>query len=162
MTVAAAGAAHRASVLRALDVTPWVRRDVASVTGDLPVADAASATAVVAGHCVVLIPAASDPRALDLLGRALNAGGAALARAARISVSGGKLAGPAPQARAYLAFGEAQAHALGRELPAAAMSAAHISLVDEPSLILAGADGKRRLWSALRQVRRALASTDGD
>jgi hypothetical protein len=61
----------------------------------------------------------------------------------------------------YLVFGQAQAHALGRELPAAVMSEAHIALVDEPGPLLFGADGKRRLWAALRQARRALGRARG-
>lgn len=83
--------------------------------------------------------------------------GAAMARAPRIEVSNGQLPS-APEARAYLVFGEAQAHALGRELPAAALSRAHIVLADEPAGVLASAAGKRRLWNALRSVRRALAA----
>jgi len=62
-----------------------------------------------------------------------------------------------PPVRAYLVFGQAQAHALGRELPAAVMNQAQIVLADEPSQVLANGGGKRRLWTALRQLRRALA-----
>ena len=58
----------------------------------------------------------------------------------------------------YLVFGDAQAHALGRALPAAVMSQALIVLADEPKLVLADAAAKRRLWNALRSVRRVLAS----
>jgi hypothetical protein len=38
------------------------------------------------------------------------------------------------------------------------MSQALIVLADEPKLVLADATAKRRLWNALRSVRRALAS----
>jgi ABC-type branched-subunit amino acid transport system ATPase component len=124
-------AGHRARVLRALGVTPWVRRAVPE-------------------HC--------STRELDLLGRALNACGAALARAARVTSRGGQIAEKVPEARAYLVFGEAQAHALGRALPAAVMHQAQIVLADEPALVLTSAEAKRRLWNALRSLRRALAS----
>ena len=146
--------AHRERVLRALGVTPWVRR----VSGQPDVvAESAGPSAVSSGECVVLLPAGCSPRELDLVGRALMACGAALARAPRFEVSNGQLPS-APEARAYLVFGEAQAHALGRELPAAALSRAHIVLADEPAGILASAAGKRRLWNALRSLRRALAA----
>ena len=55
-----------------------------------------------------------------------------------------------------VAFGQAQAHALGRELPSAVLNAAQIVLADEPAVLLAGA-AKRRLWTALRQLRRVPA-----
>jgi hypothetical protein len=41
------------------------------------------------------------------------------------------------------------------------MHQAVIVLADEPSLVLTSAGAKRRLWSALRSVRRALAATGG-
>jgi len=150
-------AAHRASVLHALGLTPWVRRvavQAAPVVAE-PVADDGSV------GCVVILPASSSARELDLLGRALHAGGALLARAARLCVQDGQLAAPVPVARTYLVFGDAQAHALGRALPAAVMSQALIVLADEPGLVLADAAAKRRLWNALRSVRRVLAGAGG-
>ena len=63
-----------------------------------------------------------------------------------------------PHAPAYLVFGQAQAHALGRALPASVMRDAHIVLADTPAEILAQANSKRRLWQALRTLRRALAA----
>jgi len=152
-----AGSSHRSRMLRALGVTPWVRRDAPSPV--LAPADASVAEAA-AGHCVVLLPAGCAPRTLDLLGRALTAFGPALARAARIEVREGRLAA-APLAKAYLVFGEAQAHALGRELPAAMLQQAHIVLADEPGAVHTSGAGKRRLWNALRSLRRALAETAG-
>ncbi|MBT2115457.1 hypothetical protein KK141_06990 [Dyella sp. LX-66] len=155
--MAPSGSLHRSRVLRALGVTPWVRRDaptMPSAPADAPVAETA------AGHCVVLLPAGCEPRTLDLLGRALTAFGPALARAARIEVRDGRLAA-APLAKAYLVFGEAQAHALGRELPAAMLQQAHIVLADEPGAVHGSGAGKRRLWNALRSLRRALAETAG-
>ena len=147
-------AGHRDRVLRALGVMPWVRRVPADIAE--PAQPATDPDGVVA--CVVVLPEGCSTRELDLLGRALNACGAALARAARVTVRGGQLAGDVPEARAYLVFGEAQAHALGRTLPAAAMRQAQIVLADEPALVLTDAGAKRRLWSALRSLRRALAT----
>jgi hypothetical protein len=155
-------AGHRAHILRALGVTPWVRR---AVPASVDRAASAQADGAVAGasagvDCVVVLPEACTTRELDLLGRALNAYGASLARAARVTVSAGQLAADVPEARAYLVFGEAQAQALGRNLPAAVLHHAQIVLADEPALVLANAAAKRRLWNALRSVRRALATTE--
>lgn len=154
-------ASHRDRVLRALGVTPWVRRAAAAAPTTIagliqPAADPAGDV-----DCVVVLPEGCSTRELDLLGRALNACGASLARAARVAVRGGQLVGDVPEARAYLVFGEAQAHALGRTLPAAAMHQAQIVLADEPALVLTNAGAKRRLWSALRSLRRALATAGG-
>lgn len=155
--MAAAAALHRERALRALGITPWVRRNVAPTVVAEPVSQDAP-PAMAAGDCVVLLPAGCSPRELDLVGRALMSCGPVLARAPRIEVSNGRLPA-APEARAYLVFGEAQAHALGRELPAAALSRAHIVLADEPGGVLSSGAGKRRLWNALRSLRRALSSS---
>lgn len=156
MTTMTPAPSRRTRVLQALGITPWVLRmsmvDEPAVEPELVAAHAASTAA-----CVVVLPAGADPRAMDLLGRALNACGAGLARAGRISVSDGRPSAVVPHAPVYLVLGQAQAHALGRELPAAVMSQAHIAMADEPSTLLADAGSKRRLWTALRQVRRALA-----
>ncbi len=153
---------RRRAALQAMGITPWVMRERAQAQ---PVANGQGATAArqdrPVGRCVVLLPAGADARALDLLGRALTAGGAEIARAGRIRVADGQLSDAVPHAPVYLVFGQAQAHALGRELPAAVMSQAHIALVDEPGPALLGADGKRRLWAALRQARRVLGRTRG-
>jgi hypothetical protein len=154
---------HRARVLQALGVTPWVRR---LAPGDAGVAEpdrAVDATADIGTGvaCVVVLPEGCSTRELDLLGRGFSAFGAMLARAARVTVSGGQLAPNVPEARAYLVFGEAQAHALGRTLSPAVMQRAQIVLADEPALVLTRADAKRRLWSALRSLRRGLATTEG-
>lgn len=154
--MAAAAPLHRDRVLRALGVTPWVRRNVAAAVVAEPASQEMPVTAT-AGDCVVLLPAGCSPRELDLVGRALMSCGPIVARAPRIEVSNGRLPA-APEARAYLVFGEAQAHALGRELPAAALGRAHIVLADEPSGVLSSGAGKRRLWNALRSLRRALSS----
>lgn len=146
---------HRARVLRALGVTPWVRRQPfaveVSATPDANVAHAAP------GDSVVLLPAGCPVALLDLLGRAFSAYGPSLARAARIEVGADGRLGEVPEARAYLVFGQAQAHALGRVLPAAVLNRAQIVLADEPHEIRASGEGKRRLWNALRSLRRALA-----
>lgn len=153
----ATDADHRSRVLHALGLTPWVRRVPAA--GTTAGTGAASASDLVA--CVVVLPDACSARELDLLGRALSACGATLARAARVTVRNGELAAGVPLARAYLVLGEAQAHALGRALSAAAMQQAQIVLADEPALLLSRADAKRRLWSALRTLRRGLAGSVG-
>jgi hypothetical protein len=156
-------ASHRARVLQALGVTPWVRRvlpGTAVAPGSGPAVDAVTDEAAGVA-CVVVLPQGCSTRELDLLGRAFSAFGAMLARAARVTVSDGQLAANVPEARAYLVFGEAQAHALGRTLPPAVMHRAQIVLADEPTLVLTSADAKRRLWSALRSLRRGLAAADG-
>jgi hypothetical protein len=58
-------------------------------------------------------------------------------------------------------FGEAQAHALGRGLPVAVLQRAQIVLVDDLAQVLAEAGAKRRLWGALRRLRRTLATAGG-
>ncbi|WP_108472811.1 hypothetical protein [Rhodanobacter thiooxydans] len=151
-----ADAGHRARVLRALGVTPWQLRVAAPEYAASAAPDMAAGVA-----CVVVLPPGCSARELDLIGRALNACGAALARAARVTASDGQLAAGVPEAQAYLVFGEAQAHALGRALPAAVMHQAQIVLADEPALVLGSAGAKRRLWNALRSVRRALAAAAG-
>ena len=150
-----ADGSHRTRVLRALGLTPWVRRAaaIAPAVEETPSADGAV-------PCVVILPEGCSARELDLLGRALHAGGAALARAARLAVRGGQLAPQVPRARTYLVFGDAQAHALGRVLPAAVMGEALIVLADAPDRVLSDAAAKRRLWNALRSLRRALAGTE--
>lgn len=150
----AVGAARRMHLLRALGVTPWRVRGAAAAG-----AAAAPDAAIEPSDCVVLLPAHCAARELDLLGRAFRTLGPGLARAARIEVGTGPLR--VPPARAYLAMGEAQAHALGRELSVEAMQRAHIVLADTPATVLADGAGKRRLWSALRNLRRALAGREG-
>jgi hypothetical protein len=150
---------HRARVLRALGVTPWVRRVAPGARSGMAMPDAAAGGSS-AVACVIVLPQGCSTRELDLLGRAFHACGTRLARAARLTVRDGQLVGDVPEVQAYLVFGEAQAHALGRALPAAAMHRAQIVLADEPAQVLTSASAKRRLWQALRSVRRALAGTD--
>lgn len=157
MNVVATTQAHRARVLHALGVTPWRLRDVAVPTPEVPTADVVAESPAAATDCVVVVPARCTARELDLLGRAFCSFGPKLARAARIEV--GTDSTRIPHARAYLVLGEAQAHALGRDLPAEVMHQAHIVLADTPAEVLAGGAGKRRLWSALRSLRRALAAS---
>jgi hypothetical protein len=146
-------AGRRERLLRVMGVTPWRLRSRPSPDDEAPmpafVVPADGAT------CVVIVPAGCTGRELDLVGRALHGFGPAFARAARLEVTDGAI-GPVPVAGIYLAFGEAQARALGRELPGTVLSAAHIVLVDEPSRVLAEASAKRRLWNALRTLRRAM------
>lgn len=149
----AASAERREHLLKAMGVTPWRLRGVA-----------AAAEAVVAGNdalqgdrvpCVVVLPAGASERELELVGRALRAFGPVMGRAARLE-AGERGLGQVPAAAHYLVFGEAQARALGHELPAAVMSAAQIVLVDTPSALIADAAAKRRLWNGLRALGRSL------
>lgn len=154
-------AAHRARVLRALGITPWAQRGAAADTGTSD----ASQPGIMQGStmprpCVVVLPQTCSARELGLLGRALRAGGAALADAGHVNVRDAHLA-DVPAASTYLVFGEAQAHALGRSLPPAVLQRAQIVLVDELPLVLTDAGAKRRLWGALRGLRRTLAATSG-
>ncbi len=155
----AAAISQRSRVLAALGVVPWVRHTRGTRAAAVPpdaVAPFATGERVA---CVVVVAEGCSTRELDLLGRALNACGATLARAARLTLRNGELDGPVPDAAAYLVFGEAQAHALGRRLPATSMQRAHIVLADELASLLTSAAAKRRLWSALRTMRRALVTT---
>ncbi|MBE1158833.1 hypothetical protein [Dyella acidiphila] len=153
MSVLAASSAHRSRLLHALGVVPWQRRMAATTAA--PVATVADAEPLAHADVVVVVPKGCSVRELDLLGRALYAFGPQLARAARIEASADD-ALQVPHAQAYLVFGQAQAHTLGRALPAAVMRDAHIVLADAPADVLGQAAAKRRLWQALRSVRRAL------
>ena len=157
MVVSASLDAHRARLLQALGVTPWVRREKASVAASSEGAVSAPAD-IALGDSVVVLPAGCAVAQLDLLGRAFAAFGPVLARAARIEVGADGQLGHVPVTRAYLVFGQAQAHALGRALPAAVLNGAQIVLTDEPAVIHASGAGKRRLWNALRSLRRALTA----
>lgn len=148
---------HRSTVLHALGITPWRLRQAATDAAPEPLAASAN-EATGSARCIVLLPAVAGTRELDLLGRALTAAGAALARAARIRVPEGAGEVAVPQVAAYLACGEAQAHALGRSLSAQATAAAQIVLVDPPDRLLRDAGAKRRLWMALRTLRRSLSA----
>ncbi|BDU20345.1 hypothetical protein [Dyella sp. GSA-30] len=151
---------HRARLLRALGVTPWVRRQPFAdpIPAVFDTNEAVAALQGTPGDSIVVLPAGCPVALLDLLGRAFSAYGPSLARAARIEVGVDGQLGHVPEARAYLVFGQAQAHALGRVLPAAVLNRAQIVLADEPHEIRANGAGKRRLWNALRSLRRALAS----
>lgn len=147
-------AIHHARVLRALGLVDWRCRGGGKGYG-------AAALQTDDGHhaCVVLLPAKCSTRELDLLGRALTSTGALLARAARVRVgANGQV--EAPTAANYLACGTAQAQALGRSLPAQSTAQAQILLVDEPDRLLHDGAAKRRLWIALRTLRRHLVAGD--
>jgi hypothetical protein len=153
MSALIASPAHRTRVLRALGVIPWRQRVVAAVPE--PVAPEAVADPLAHAAVVVVLPPGCAVRELDLLGRALYAFGPHLARAARIEASDTM---QVPHAKAYLVFGQAQAQTLGRALPANVVRDALIVLADAPMEVLSQAAAKRRLWQALRSVRRALAA----
>jgi hypothetical protein len=147
--------ARRKRLLKVMGVTPWRLRatDGVEVPALEPANDVTPGERVA---CVVILPAGASERELELVGRALRAFGPVTARAGRLEVGPGGL-GEVPVAAAYLVFGDAQARALGHQLPAAVMSAAQIVLVDPPSAILGDAAAKRRLWNGLRALGRAFA-----
>ncbi|GLQ90411.1 hypothetical protein [Dyella flagellata] len=158
MNAVIASPAHRARVLRALGVVAWQRRAVSEAEPAQPAAKPIETQPAPANAgVVVVLPPGCAVRELDLLGRALSAFGAQLTRAPRIEALDGE-AMQVPHAPAYLVFGQAQAHALGRGLPAQVMRDAHIVLADAPAEILTQASAKRRLWQAMRALRRALAA----
>ncbi|HEY4144255.1 hypothetical protein [Pinirhizobacter sp.] len=145
-------------VNRLLGLSPMRLRSRGPTVADSTMAPAATSAADMPGAaCVLILPAGCGAAALDMLGRAVQAYGPVLARAARIEVRDGRLA-DVPAARAYLAFGSEQAQALGRELPAAVLAAAEVVLVDPPTALQGDGAAKRRLWTAMRAVRRALRS----
>lgn len=149
-----ADGARRARLLRAMGLTPMQLRTTehaAPVTLEVqgePECDADGWVDV-----ALVIPAGVASSHLDLLGRAMTAFGARFARAARITAAEGTIRDALPAARAYLAFGEEQARALGRELDAAVMARAEVVLLDAPEQLVS-AQGKRRLWVAVNALRR--------
>ena len=155
MSALIASPAHRSRVLQALGVVPWRRRALAAVPEAAETA--AVAEPISSADVVIVLPPGGAVRELDLLGCALYAFGPQLARAARVEASDSETM-QVPHAKAYLVFGQAQAHTLGRALPADVMRDAHIVLADAPAEVLGQAAAKRRLWQALRSVRRALAA----
>ncbi|NID15519.1 hypothetical protein [Luteibacter yeojuensis] len=141
---------RRQRLLRVMGVTPWQLR-TGPAAPEQEMAPANDAVPAGQAACVVVLPAGASERELDLVGRALRAYGPITGRAARLE-AGEQGLGKVPVARVYLVFGEAQARALGRDLPAAVMSAAQIVLVDTPAAILADPAAKRRLWNGLRTL----------
>lgn len=148
---------HRQRVLRALGVVPYVRRARRQVVDDAPVGSTGNAALPPATEgscpCVLVLPEGCTERQQRLLARVMQALGEGFAQAPRVVVTGDELREPALHASAYLAFGEAQARALGRSLPAAVMADAEVLLLDDPRTLLQ-ADGKRRLWQAVCGLRR--------
>ena len=146
----AAAPDRRQRLLRVMGVTPWrLRAGPAAPSPEIEPANDALQSGQTA--CVVVLPAGASERELDLVGRALRAYGPVTGRAPRLE-AGERGLGQVPVARTYLVFGEAQARALGRDLPAAVLSAAQIVLVDTPAAILAEPAAKRRLWNGLRTL----------
>ncbi|MGN6092976.1 MAG: hypothetical protein ACTHOL_11545 [Luteibacter jiangsuensis] len=141
---------RRQRLLKVMGITPWRLRTGPVATG-MEAVPANDAAGTVQTACVVVLPAGASERELDLVGRALRAYGPATGRAARLE-AGERGLGDIPVAKAYIVFGEAQAKALGRDLPAAVMSAAQILLVDTPAAILKDPAAKRRLWNGLRTL----------
>lgn len=142
-------AGRRQRILRALGVTPYALRERREVDA-LP-ASKGDGTGPVS--CVLVMPEGCTERLQRLVMRVMQALGDGFAGAPRTVVKAGDLDAPVPTASAYLAFGETQARALGRSLPAAVMAAAEVLLLDEPQALLE-AGGKRRLWQAVSGLRR--------
>ena len=152
-------ACHRVRVLRALGIVTWTRRLPACTGGDAVEGDSAAGPSVApGGHitCAVVLAADCSSRALDLLGRALNAGGPIVARAGRIHLRNGQLSA-VPAAATFLVFGTVQAEALRRTIPVEASCHTQVVVVDELESVLTDAGAKRRLWMALRGLRAKLA-----
>jgi|SRR5699024_1733866 len=140
---------QRRRILRALDVTPYVLR-AASPAAEVPARTSADDATIA---CVLVLPENCSARQQRAVTGAMQALGDAFAQAPQVVVAGGELRDPAPPASAYLAFGDAQARALGRRLSADIMARAEVLLLDEPQVLLTGA-GKRRLWQAVSGLRR--------
>lgn len=153
---AAVSPQRREHLLKAMGVTPWRLRGAPAAGHEFAAPASNDALPGDRVPCVVVLPAGASERELELVGRALRAFGPVMGRAARLE-AGERGLGHVPVAAHYLVFGEAQARALGHELPAAVMSAAQIVLVDTPSALLADAAAKRRLWNGLRALGRSLA-----
>ncbi|HET7268740.1 MAG TPA: hypothetical protein VFJ15_11580 [Oleiagrimonas sp.] len=148
---------HRHRVLRALGVTPYGLRAPCRADESAPsAADAGAPTCAPAvdatSACVLVMPADCAKRERNLVEQIMCALGGVFAEAVRVEVTAGQLPS-VPSARAYLAFGKAQAHALGRVLPADVMAVAEVLLVDAPD-VLFDAAAKRRLWQAVSGLRR--------
>lgn len=142
---------HRQRILQALGVMPLALRRRQAATAEPP--ENRIMGAVGSTPCVLVMPEGGNERQQRLVTRAMQALGGGFARAPRVVVKAGELDEPVPPASAYLAFGDAQARALGRSLPTAVMAAAEVLLLDEPHILLEAA-GKRRLWQAVGGLRR--------
>ncbi|HET6588263.1 MAG TPA: hypothetical protein VFG67_10905 [Oleiagrimonas sp.] len=142
-------AGRRQHILRALGVTSYALRGHRGVDA-LPSSEGDDTGPV---SCVLVMPEGCTERLQRLVMRVMQALGGGFAGAPRAVVKAGELETPVPPASAYLAFGEAQARALGRSLPTEVMTAAEVVLLDEPQALLE-AGGKRRLWQAVSGLRR--------
>ncbi len=78
--------------------------------------------------------------------------GDAFAHAPRVWLGDAGLQPSPPAAQVYLAFGDAQARALGHALTLAEIREAEVVLLDPPDSLHEAA-AKQRLWQALRPVR---------
>lgn len=149
---------HRQRVLRALGVTLYgLRGRFRPDQGVTPADEAASmsmtAAADGAAACVLVLPGDCDARQRTQVEHIMQALGGVFAQAVQVGVAGGELTAEVPPAHAYLAFGEAQARALGRSLSSDAVNQAQVVLLDAPEALFDAA-GKRRLWQAVGGLRR--------
>lgn len=134
-------AERRRQQLQAMGIQPWrLRRESVRAAG-------ATADAAEIG-CIVLVPQGCPTRIRDLLARALQAGGPALARIGCVSVeSTGMTLLPAAT---YLLLDAGLESMLATRYP---QSARHV--LGDPAQLLT-AVGKRWLWQALRSIRQQL------
>lgn len=149
---------HRQRLLRALGVTPYglrarFRPDQDGVDAGDAVLATPSTTSADASACVLILPGDCNARDRAHVQQIMQALGGVFAQAPQVDVDADQLQSSPPHARAYLAFGEAQARALGRSLPVDVMAQAEVLLLDVPGA-LRKADGKRRLWQAVGGLRR--------
>lgn len=133
---------QRIRCLTAMGLRPWVLRD-APVQADQP-------------RCVVIVAATlAEARQRQLVECAVACLGLPDGAVMRATARDGRLTAGVPATPAYLAFGSAQAQALGAALTADQRERACIALTDEPAQLLDEPYRKRGLWLALKAVRRA-------
>lgn len=159
-TVAAVNARtdHQLRVLRALGVTSYGLRapfgskqaepDIHEASPSIPMATSGDVP-----ECVLVLPADCNARDRAQVQRVMQALGGVFAQAPQVDVVADELQTTPPSARAYLAFGETQARALGRSLSTDVMAQAEVLLLDTPEALFQPA-GKRRLWQAIGGLRR--------
>lgn len=147
---------HRQRLLRALGVVPYVLRS----GGDEPAAVPAAVPVAGPPACVLVLPAACGRRESDLIEKVMASLGGDFQPAVRVSVANGQLSGEVPQVSLYLAFGEAQAQALGRVLPGKVVEAAEVILLDSPEDLFRP-EAKRRLWQSTGHWRRTRRGARG-
>ena len=144
-------AARRQELLQAMGVTLYRRRGAASA----PAFSVATAMPVVVSDglpALVIVGRSEDRASVDLLLRALALD---VARMHWIDATPERLSTVPPEARAFIAMGEALARPLGAELSTDLQQRAQIVVTAAPAQ-WRGASGKRALWQVLKPLRRHL------